>query len=217
MIFTILSRYMGSHTGSSRDFFYLFLVGAVIYSVIHWYLFKELKNSFPLNYVRRYFYYIVGVDLVVAYILLSMIPPVEKKGKKEISKQNNDDINMRMEQQKRINQMRMLQEQKEKEKKESNEKVVEKVIEKVVEKSEPKQQVELRESENDRKNVEDNKASIFSSSNSDDSESEDSIEEDKVETKNKKVVKKNINNKIKNDNVKNAEENDTELPVYKSE
>jgi membrane-associated HD superfamily phosphohydrolase len=210
---------MGSDNGSSRDFFYLFLVGSFIYLFIHWYLFKELKNPFPLSYIRKYFYYIVGIDLFVSYLSLNMFPPQSSDSKKQknINNKKNDTERNKtiMEQNKKFQQMKLKQDQDKqnnmKEMKDNNEQINREennnnnqnnkekcVVEKISDNA-------MNNNINDSNNTDDNKSSVFSNTPSpDDTVSADSLKNDK---KSLNVInKKNMNNNDANE--------ETEILVY---
>jgi len=90
MFFTIVSRTVISKINTSRDYFYIFLIGAIGYIVLHWYLHMEIREGI-VEKVREYIYYLMVIDAVVAYVLMVMYPP--KTDKKEEDKTNDDDKN----------------------------------------------------------------------------------------------------------------------------
>ena len=83
MFFTVLSKTVFSNSQNPRVYFYLFVTGIILYSVLHYYL-NSAERGEMLGYINKYFYYAVPVDLVIGlYLLKSRTLPDEKKTKKE--------------------------------------------------------------------------------------------------------------------------------------
>ena len=73
MFYIISSRIpIISSDKTNRKYFKLFVSGAIFYVLLHYYLNKELRNGM-IEKVRKYIYYIMGVDFAIACVLLKYI------------------------------------------------------------------------------------------------------------------------------------------------
>ncbi len=215
MFYTIVSRTIITKINTPRDYLYIFLIGSVGYIALHWYLNME-KRSGIQDKLREYLYYIMAIDIVTAFTLMTMYP-----GKQDTSKglgqKNNEDneggeqqytaeqrkvIMQRMQEARRLQQMRQKEfEQQQKSNERSNDK---------------------KEDNNDLPNVTsrdahsgENKKSIFTKSEevreSNEDENEETDEEN--EEKNKKDLK--VKNKKRESKEESAE--DTDIPIFEGQ
>lgn len=82
MFFTVLSKTVFSNSHNPRVYFYLFVTGIILYSLLHYYL-NSAERGEMLGYINKYFYYTVPVDLILGlYLLKSRTLPEGKKAKK---------------------------------------------------------------------------------------------------------------------------------------
>lgn len=82
MFFTVLSKTVFSNSHNPRVYFYLFVTGIILYSLLHYYL-NSAERGEMLGYINKYFYYTVPVDLILGlYLLKSRTLPEGKKTKK---------------------------------------------------------------------------------------------------------------------------------------
>jgi hypothetical protein len=67
MFYTILSRIpqISTHT-SERKYLIIFILGSIVYTVLHYYLYSHTDF---LNNVKKYLYYVMGIDFAIAYCL----------------------------------------------------------------------------------------------------------------------------------------------------
>lgn len=88
MFYTLVSRTIITKINTSRDYFYIFLLGSVGYVVLHWYLHMEKREGI-VEKAREYLYYAMVLDLIIAYVWM-MFSPVKSDKK---SDSDNDDSN----------------------------------------------------------------------------------------------------------------------------
>ena len=56
MFYTLVSRTIITKISTSRDYLYIFILGSVLYVLLHWYLHMEERNGI-VEKVREYLYY----------------------------------------------------------------------------------------------------------------------------------------------------------------
>jgi len=67
MFYTILSRIPQISTNTSeRKYLIIFILGSIVYTVLHYYLYSHTDF---LNNVKKYLYYVMGIDFAIAYCL----------------------------------------------------------------------------------------------------------------------------------------------------
>jgi hypothetical protein len=67
MFYTIVSRIPYIISTNSKKFFKIFLLGSILYILVHYYLFSGVYNA-VFEAIKHYLYYIMGADLIVAFI-----------------------------------------------------------------------------------------------------------------------------------------------------
>lgn len=138
MFYTIASRLPYIVSTNSKKFFKIFLVGSILYILAHYYLFSGVYNV-VLESFKHYLYYIMGADLVVAYIWskLSRVPETETI--EYVNEDNTDGIKKRsanIDVLKQIAELKSMQQQQENEKEKSQDKTQDKSKEGVFKKDE---------------------------------------------------------------------------------
>ena len=76
MFYTLSSKFLPK--GSNNDLFYLFVVGSALYVGLHWWLNMEQRDGI-VDKVRGYLYYLMAVDLSVAYVLYKLQKPIQEE------------------------------------------------------------------------------------------------------------------------------------------
>ena len=72
---------------SSKKILKLFLIGSVLYILLHYYLFSAPRGF--LDKYKRYIYYVMAIDFVTAYILTSIFGnSAEKEYAKQVAMRN---------------------------------------------------------------------------------------------------------------------------------
>ena len=69
MFYTLASRVPLISNSSNRKFFKIFLIGSIIYILLHYYLYLS-ERWFVLEKLKPYLYYVMVVDLAVAYFMI---------------------------------------------------------------------------------------------------------------------------------------------------
>lgn len=82
MFYTLTSKipYIESDN-SKRKILKIFLIGSVLYSMLHYHLFSN-KSSPLYDNIKKYLYYIMIADFALSYFLMSKKCPVNKEDKK---------------------------------------------------------------------------------------------------------------------------------------
>ena len=119
MIFTILSRLINSDSSITKSLLYVFIIGCIFYIPLHWYLFMNKDTQFPLNYAKKYFYYTMGCDLIIAFLSLFFFP-LKKSNKNKENKESTQQTDLNKEDTQNKMRQRMT-EAKKKQKKEHEE------------------------------------------------------------------------------------------------
>lgn len=79
MLFTLISKlpFMESDN-SKKKIFKIFVMGSVLYIMLHYYLHSSVQNELLLKF-RQYLYYAMGVDFAVAWFLSSKSKPQQSE------------------------------------------------------------------------------------------------------------------------------------------
>ena len=67
---------MISSDNTNRKYFKLFVIGSTVYVFLHYYLNKDLRDGF-IEKLRRYVYYVMALDFLIACILLKYLRTAE--------------------------------------------------------------------------------------------------------------------------------------------
>jgi len=139
MFFTLISNTLFRKITTSKEYLYIFIIGAICYSIVHWYLHSKQQEGIAEK-IRQYLYYVMICD-VIATVAIKKFYPVKESKKVEHHEETNKDELTKEQQQEIIQRMmivrkqqELLQKEKEKEKEKNNENIAEKVCDKVVEK-----------------------------------------------------------------------------------
>lgn len=89
MFYTLVSRSLITKINSSRDYLNIFLVGSIGYVILHWYLYSEKKEGI-MEKIREYLYYLMVVDIITSYVLVTFYP--SKSDKKTIESEDQIDV-----------------------------------------------------------------------------------------------------------------------------
>lgn len=89
MFYTATAKLLINKKGNDMEYLYIYILGSVCYVVLHHCLhFGERSNMF-IDKLLNYFYYLVGIDIICAYILYRSTP---------VEKANNDENNSQRQQ-----------------------------------------------------------------------------------------------------------------------
>lgn len=78
MFYTLVSRSFITNINCSRDYMNIFLIGSVGYIILHWYLYSEKKEGITEK-IREYLYYMMVIDIVTSYVLVTFYPSKSSK------------------------------------------------------------------------------------------------------------------------------------------
>jgi hypothetical protein len=106
MFFTLVSNTLFRKISTPRDYLYIFVVGAVCYSIVHWYLYSKQQEGI-MEKVRQYLYYVMAGDVIAAFAIKKFYPSREPKKdahneenkqeqSKELTKEQQQEIIQRM-------------------------------------------------------------------------------------------------------------------------
>lgn len=126
MFFIIASRIpIISADSTNRKYFKLFVVGALLYTIVHYYLHSKLRDG-ALEKLRTNMYYIMAIDYTIACVLLKYVKVIkpdeiendnESEENKTVDKKDNaSELEKLREEQRRLiiqQHQRKLQEEKE--------------------------------------------------------------------------------------------------------
>ena len=218
MFYTIVSRSFITKINTSRDYFYIFLIGSVCYVILHWYLHMDKRDGI-IEKVREYMYYTMILDGITAYVLMILYPP--KNNKKNTESVESDREQYSPEQKKAIMQKmqeaRRLQQLRQRHLVEQENKLI--TVQQNLqdpEQSKDQQQVPLNKDSIKIVTIDSNKPSIFTKSEKTkesrktESRKTESRKTESHKTESEKHDKKD-NKKI---NKKEPEIIDTEIPMY---
>jgi hypothetical protein len=108
MFYTLASRIpLISNSSSDGKFFKIFLVGSLIYILLHYYLYSA-ERWFVLEKLKTYLYYVMAIDLAVAYFLSKWNAPEDDTDEE---KQSDDSYSrdQRLEIEKNLQDLRRMQ------------------------------------------------------------------------------------------------------------
>lgn len=114
MFYTLASKLpIISTDKSNKKFFKIFLIGSIIYILIHYYLHIKERNV-VLEKLKNYMYYIMGIDLMVAYFLSKFTKSDETKEDIETNytSDEKEDIMQQLQEYQRLNQLKEQKESK---------------------------------------------------------------------------------------------------------
>jgi hypothetical protein len=74
MFFTIISKLPALVSDDNKKLLKIFIIGTVLYLLCHYYLFSGERSTI-LNNVKKYFYHVMAVDFVVAYLVITLLSP----------------------------------------------------------------------------------------------------------------------------------------------
>jgi hypothetical protein len=86
---------MISSDKTNRKYFKLFVIGSTVYVFLHYYLNKDLRDGF-IEKLRRYVYYVMALDFLIACILLKYLrtaEPEEEDLNEQENTENGDKLN----------------------------------------------------------------------------------------------------------------------------
>jgi len=107
MFYIISSRIpLISSDKTERKYFKLFIVGSLLYVALHYYLNNEIRTGIPEK-LRKYIYYIMGVDYSIACILLKYIKPLNPE---EESDDEDNNTNVPEQKHQQLNQQDLVKE-----------------------------------------------------------------------------------------------------------
>ena len=90
MFYTLASKFLIKKTGNETDYLYIYVVGSVCYILLHWFLYtKNYASDTLIGKCVSYFYYIVALDMAVAYTLYQMTSINPKRTNNEPNNTNN--------------------------------------------------------------------------------------------------------------------------------
>ncbi len=89
MFYTLASKFLITKVSTPRDYLYIFIAGSVGYVILHWYLHME-KQEGIVEKVREYLYYAMVIDVITAYVLITMYPSKSDKENNNEDTQNNE-------------------------------------------------------------------------------------------------------------------------------
>ena len=208
MFYTLVSRTVVTKINTSRDYFNIFLIGSVGYVILHWYLHMEKRDGI-IEKVREYLYYTMVVDVITAYAMMIMYPV------KKSDEHNTDDVEESKENDKKKEEEQYTPDQKKAimQKMQEARRLQQMRHKDMIEQKETKETKETKESNvinvDQPKKEEDNvgeKKSIFT-------KSEESKESNVSSSKEVNETKKSSSVRIKGKK-KESEIEDTEIPVF---
>lgn len=83
MVYTLISKLpFMENDKSDRKILKIFVIGSVLYVLLHYYLYMNGGSSSMIDKVKQYLYYVMGADFCIAYFLSSQ---------KKSSDENNDE------------------------------------------------------------------------------------------------------------------------------
>jgi hypothetical protein len=230
---------MISSDNTNRRYFKLFVIGSTVYVFLHYYLNKDLRIGF-IEKLRRYIYYIMALDFLIACILLKYLRTVEPEeddsneldNNQNVEKLNQDKLTRELEEQRRIffleqHRQRLEQQRLEQQKLEhhkSEEKKEKKHSTNSDKSSESKNSSESdKSSESEKSSKKSSKSNKSSKKSSKSDKSDKSSKSDKSDKKNKKEevkkeikkeIKKDVKKEVKKDVKKERVDTESELPIY---
>ena len=103
MFFTLISKILFKKITSPRTYLYIFSIGAVCYSILHWYLYSKTQEGL-MGKLKQYLYYLMVVDVIVAVALYKLFPSKESK-----EEEDNEDNREKKEELTKEQQLEMIQ------------------------------------------------------------------------------------------------------------
>jgi hypothetical protein len=109
MFFTLASRIpLISGDKSSKKFFKIFIIGSIAYILLHYYLYSGERFAF-LEKIKSYLYYVMVIDLIVAYFLSKSSSSEEENEDRQDDPKGGYTDNQRTEIEKNIQELRKMQ------------------------------------------------------------------------------------------------------------
>lgn len=90
MFFTIISRIPALASEDTNKFLKIFIIGAVLYLLCHYYLFSMEATGLLVN-VKKYYYYLMGADFVIAYLATTFLTSKKDEDKEKEKENDNED------------------------------------------------------------------------------------------------------------------------------
>ncbi len=88
MFYTLASKLLIKKGTTSRDYFYVFLMGSIGYIIVHWYLHMDKQDGI-MEKIKDYLYGLMLADIVTAGILIKLYPAAEGDSEEDSNTSSN--------------------------------------------------------------------------------------------------------------------------------